>query len=399
MKVFMFNNILVLAISLLISCDNEVKKGSAIESVSPASETIENSLGDKVQYDSIVANYNIIDRMKKYGIHGVSIAIVSNGKISWAKGYGIGNFDTLNKIDSNTLFQAASITKPITALAVLKLYEEGKIDLDQDINKYLKRWQLPVHEYTTTEKVTIRRILNHSAGISVSGFPGYMTHLKLPELIAILNGDGNTSPIEVKEIPGQRFSYSGGGYTILEMLIEDVSGQDFKTYMQNNILNPLGMNNSTYCQPIDTTVYRNISVGFDREGKMVLGRWHNHPELAAAGLWSTPTDIARYCIEIQEILGGKENGILKKQTIMEMLTPHYNNWGLGPVLRMVNAKLTFGHYGSNWGYKNNMNAFAFKGDAVIIMTNGENANLLIDEIERSVSSYYKWGINEYKVVR
>lgn len=398
MKTNSILKILGLSLFLMSSCENEVSKKIAIHSETSEIDIIENSLAVRIHFDSLVNKHSIWDKMKMDNVPGVSIAIVTDGKIKWAKGYGIANSKTQAKVNSQTLFQAASITKPITALAVLKLYEEGKIDLDQDVNTYLKRWKIPVSEFTKEEKVTCRRLLTHSAGINVHGFPGYMTHLKLPELKAILNGEGNTSPVVVKEIPGQRFLYSGGGYTILEMLIEDVSGQDFETYMLNNILIPMGMNNSTYCQPIDTLKYANISAGFNSEGEMVPGQWHNYPELGAAGLWSTPTDIAKYCIRIQEIISGKENGILKRETVSLMLTPHENNWGLGPYLVRTEGSLLFGHYGDNLGYKNNFSACAYSGNAIIIMTNGDEATSLIFEFERSVSSFYGMGINDFKIV-
>lgn len=363
-----------------------------------ASVEIENGLANRIHFDSIVTTYSVMERMKTHKVPGISIAVVSNGGIHWSKGYGIANSSTLDSINTETLFQAASISKPLTALAILKLYEEGQIELDDNINTYLKRWQIPENEFTKKEKVTIRRILNHTAGLSVHGFPGYVSNEPLPELESVIKGEGNTGPVIVKKTPGQEWRYSGGGYLLLQMLIEDITGQSFESYMKDSILLPMGMSNSTFSQPINSNHNDNRSAAFDSDGKMLKGLWRNYPEMAAAGLWTTPTDLAKYCIEIQEIAAGKKNGILKKRTIDMMLTKHDNDWGLGPSLVSEGNSLRFVHGGKNEGFTTNLIAFAHKGEAVVIMTNGDNGRKVITELERSVSTYYGWGMNNYRIV-
>ena len=180
-------------------------------------ETIENSLtrniiikGDDSQ------TFNILDRMAYYKVPGISIAIVENGKLKWAKGYGMANTNTGTKVDANTLFQAGSISKPVAALSVLKLYEMGKVDLDTDVSTYLTSWSLPESAFTDTEKVTLRRLLTHTAGTTVHGFPGYKQSDDFPAINMVLNGEGNTPEIKLDTIPGSIWRYSGGGYTIME---------------------------------------------------------------------------------------------------------------------------------------------------------------------------------------
>lgn len=342
--------------------------------------------------------YNIHERMEHYHVPGVSIAVVKDGELRWAKGYGIANSKTETKVDENTLFQAGSISKPVGALAILKMVQEGKVDLDEDVNNYLKKWKIPDSKFLENQKVTIRRLLTHSAGMTVHGFPGYSQKDKFPTIENVLKGKGNTPAIYVDTIPGSIFRYSGGGYTVMEYIVETISGMPFEKYLHENILSKIEMTNSTYEQPLPESLHSLASAAYDHEGKIIKGLWNNYPEQAAAGLWTTPSDLAKYCIEIQEIASGKSNGILKKSTIEQMLTKHKNDWGLGPSLMWGGDSLLFQHGGKNAGFTNNMAAFAHKGDAVIVMTNADNGSKLMDEIFRSISAYYNLGISNPKIV-
>jgi len=360
---------------------------------------IENGLIKNIQIKGESAQkFNIQERMDHYKVPGVSIAIVENGKIKWAKGYGFANTETKTKVDANTLFQAGSISKPVAALAVLKLFENNSLELNTDVNSYLKSWQIPENKFTETEKVTLEKLLTHTAGMTVHGFPGYQQTDDFPEIIDVLNGKGNTGKITVDTMPGSIWRYSGGGYTVMEKVVEDVSGLALEEYMSKNILLPIGMKNSTYQQPITKKWQKNISAAYDRNGKLIDGLWNNYPEQAAAGLWTTPSDLALYCIEIQDIAQHKKEGVLKKETVQKMLTKHKNNWGLGPSLKYEKDSLLFGHGGKNAGFTNDMNAYAYQGNALIVMTNADNGGKLISEIENAVSSYYNWSISQPKII-
>lgn len=362
-------------------------------------ESIENGLLPSIQVkgDSIVT-FNILERMEYHKVPGMSIAVVENGEIKWAKGYGIANTNTGSKVDENTIFQAGSISKPVAALAALKLAQEGKVDLDEDVNTYLKGWKIPKNTFTGEEKVTLRRLLTHTANMTVHGFPGYKQKDTFPTDIQVLNGQGNTPKVFVDGIPGSIWRYSGGGYTIMEKVVEDVSGQTLDAYLAENILEPIGMSYSTYQQPIDAEKYPNISAAYDNEGKIIEGLWNNYPEQAAAGLWTTPSDLAKYCIEIQQILAGKENGVLSKATVDKMLTKHKNNWGLGPSLQWEKDSLVFRHGGKNAGFTNEMISFANRGNAVIVMTNADNGGRLMGEVLKAVSNQYGWNISKQRIV-
>lgn len=345
-----------------------------------------------------VKKMNIEARMAHYKVPGLSIAIVQNGKIQWAKGYGFANTETKTKIDVNTLFQAGSISKPLAALSALKLAQEGQLDLNKNVNHYLKNWQIEENKFTTTEKVTIKRLLTHTAGTTVHGFPGYQQTDSFPKIIDVLDGKGNTAKIEVDTIPGSIWRYSGGGYTVMEKAVEDVSGLPLEDYMANHILSPIGMKNSTYSQPVANEWQGNISAAYDSNGQLIKGLWNNYPEQAAAGLWTTPSDLALYCLEVQDIMSGKKEGVLSKATIEKTLTMHKNDWGLGPSLNGEGQRLLFGHGGKNAGFTNDMVAFANQGKALIVMTNADNGGKLIAEIKNAVSSHYQWDFTKPRMI-
>jgi CubicO group peptidase (beta-lactamase class C family) len=336
--------------------------------------------------------------MEHYDVPGVSIAVVKDGKVHWAKGYGLANTETGREVTAQTLFQAGSISKPLAALAALKLWEEGRLDLDTDVNTYLKNWKVPDTIYTVSEKVTMRRLLTHTAGMTVHGFPGYAAGVGFPGLMKVLNGEGNTPRITVDTIPGSIWRYSGGGYTVMQKVVEDVSGQSLEGYMRDHILQPMGLKESTYQQPLGSKYAPYASAAFNAEGEMVEGLWHNYPEQAAAGLWTTPSDLGRYCLQVQEIYAGKENGILKPETVRAMLTRHIGDWGLGPALQKEGDSLLFGHGGKNKGFSNNMMAFAGRGDAMVVMTNADRGVALMGEIARAISTTYGWGISDPRKV-
>ncbi len=354
-------------------------------------------------------DYDLYERMDHYNVPGLSLAVVKEGKIVWAEGYGKADIEANRDVDINTLFQAASVSKPIAALAILKLAEEKRVDLDKDVNTYLEGYKIPENRFTKEKKVTLRAILAHSAGLTVAGFGGYNSKEKIPATNEVLSGEGNTEPVVVEAVPGSRWSYSGGGYTVMQKVVEEVSGKSFEDFMKVEILEPLGMTNSTFAQPLPKEYHANASAAFNNDGALVEGKWHNYPEKAAAGLWTTPTDLARYCIEIQNIASGKNtSGVLKKETVAMMLKDNFaikpssyspnkpaeypQHWGLGPEVIGSGESLRFQHGGRNEGFKANFTAFAYKGQAIIVMANADNGYDLLMEVEEVLSDHYKMRI-------
>ena len=360
-------------------------------------EQIEQGLTLNLQFEGEpVDTFTLEERMAHYNVPGLSIAVVKNGELLFAKGYGIANKETNTMVDEQTLFQAGSISKPVAALAALKLVEEGKMGLDTDINDHLTSWEVPESRFLENEKVTIRRLLTHTAGMTVHGFPGYAQTDTFPSDVEVLNGQGNTGAIFVDTIPGVINRYSGGGYTVMERAVEDQSGMDFADYMAEHILGPLGMTRSTYEQPIGAQ-WTNISAAFDGAGNQYPGAWHNYPEQAAAGLWTTPIDLAKYMIAIQNTMVGNSNPVLSRDMVEKMLTKDPLGHGLGPAVRYSGDSLMFGHGGKNAGFTNNMSAWAYRGEGMIVMTSADRGSGLIREIERAVSEVMEWNLSPARV--
>lgn len=330
----------------------------------------------------------LAERMAELGVPGASVAVFEDGDIVWARGWGLADVGSGRAVTPETLFQAASIAKPVAALAALRLVENGAIGLDDDVNARLTSWRVPDNEFTSARKVTLRTLLNHSAGTTVSGFPGYGPGEPLPSTVGVLDGAGNTDPVRVFNAPGERWRYSGGGYTVMQLLLEDVSGQPFAELMRRSVLEPLGMSRSTYEQPLPADRHAAAATGYEPRGSAVDGRWHVYPEQAAAGLWTTPTDLARYAIAIQRAYAGAPDAVLGASLAQEMLTPGMNDHGLGPGLSAGGT--IFGHGGANRGFVGEFMAFVDGRGGVAVMTNSDLGGRLAREIILTVATEYGW---------
>ena len=338
------------------------------------------------------ARMPLADRMKFYKTPGVSIAVINDGRIEWARGYGVLEAGGKEPVTPETLFQAASISKSLTAMVALRLVEQGKLDLDGDVNTRLVSWKVPENEFTKDEKVTVRRLLAHTAGVSIPGFLGYPVDKPLPTLRQILEGEkpANSLPVRVELKPGTKFLYSGGGYVILRQLMMDVTGKSFPELMQKMLLQKLGMTHSTFQQPLSPALASNAAAGHLPNGKEMEGRWFVLPELAPDGLWTTPTDLARLLIEVQKARVGKSQKVLATKSTTLMLTPEIDNVALGWLVDGKGDSARFSFAGSNVGYKCRMLAYINSGRGVVVMTNGENGAELTTEILRSVAAEYNW---------
>jgi CubicO group peptidase (beta-lactamase class C family) len=337
-----------------------------------------------------VPTTKLADRMAALHVPGVSIAVIHDGKIEWARGFGVTSIGG-SPVTPATLFQAASISKPVAALAVLRLVQLGKLSLDTDVNQYLKTWKLPANDFTGRTKVTIRELLTHTAGLTVHGFAGYASGAPLPTLVQVLNGEkpANSDPIRVDTEPGTIWRYSGGGYVVAQQLLQDVTGEPFPKLMRDTVLEPIGMTRSTYEQPLPKNRVSEVATPYRPDGQPVPGGPHVYPEMAPAGLWTTPSDLARYAIEVQKSLAGNSNRVLSAAIVRQMLTPGLNHQGLGPQVGGSEKHPYFTHGGSNEGYKCNLMAYN-DGDGVVIMTSGDNGGQLAAELQRSVAYEYGW---------
>jgi CubicO group peptidase (beta-lactamase class C family) len=332
----------------------------------------------------------ILAEMKKLHIPAVSIAVIHKGKIEWAKGYGVLK-EGGAPVTPASLFQAASISKSFTAMAALRLVQDGKLSLDAPIQTELKSWKLPENNFTAQHPVTLRELLSHTAGINVHGFEGYAAGTPVPTLIQILNGQkpANSDPIIVQAVPGQKFDYSGGGFTIVQQSMIDATGKSFPELLQTTVLKPSGMRDSAFQQPIDAALLDRVAMPFASDGKPIPGGSYTYPELAAAGLWTTPSDLARWIIEVQRSLSGKANHILTVESLHTMLPPDKDGYALGIDIRTTDGKRSFSHDGGNVGYRASYIGFE-DGDGAVIMTDSDSGDTLITEILRAISHEYGW---------
>ena len=360
---------------------------------------IEENLSKQIQLaGATVAYFSVAERMTALNVRGFSTTIVQNGKVVQKRVYGVKN-NKGQAVDSETLFQAASISKPITALAILKLVQEKKVHLDENINTYLKGYQVINPFEAEGHIVTLRNILNHSAGLNVGGFGGYPNGTTVPTLLEALKGQGNSPALEVVEQPNSRWNYSGGGYLLLGKVIEDVCGMPFHAYIKTEILDPLGMTMSTFQQPLDTTVHSNFSYAYNSSGQPYEGNWHNYAALGAGGLWTNPTDLAQYCIGMYKAFTGQDNTLFDQKTMKAMVVPHLRDWGLGPMIEAKEDGLVFTHDGSNAGFKADFFAYIAEGNAVIAMANSENGADLCAEYLQAACAHYGWKAREPLLVK
>lgn len=338
-----------------------------------------------------IPEMTLAERMLHYKIPGVSIAVINNGEIEWALGYGVREKGTSAPVTVTTLFQAGSISKPVAAMAALSLAEQGKLELDEDVNNKLVSWKVPENEYTDEQKVSLRGILSHTGGLTVHGFPGYAAREEVPTLLQVLDGiaPANTEPIRVDITPNRQLRYSGGGYTVMQQLLIDVAGKPFPNILAKVVLGPAGMKHSTYQQPLSQTFAASAATAH-RNGRKLKGKWHTYPEMAAAGLWTTPSDLALIAIEVQNTIGGISNKVLSTSMANLMVAPVMQNAGLGWFLQGKDESARFSHGGVDEGFEAYLVAYTSTGQGAVVMTNGTGGLQLAQEIMRGISREYEW---------
>ncbi|MGQ7848727.1 serine hydrolase domain-containing protein [Granulosicoccus sp. 3-233] len=320
---------------------------------------------------------------------GVSIAIIEDFKIDQLITFGVKDRNTLEPVTQDTLFQAASMSKSVTAVAAMKMAQNGMIDLDEDINNELVSWTVAENEQTKEEKVNLRRLLSHTAGTTVHGFSGYRQDEVIPSLHEILNGQApaNSPAVVVDTTPGSQFSYSGGGYVIAQQAMIDVTQQPFEDWVNEAVFEPLAMTSSSFNQILSEERTGRASAGHDTEGQNIPGNYNLYPEMSAAGLWTTPQDLAKLLIELQLSLLNQSNIVLAGDVVEEMITPIggpiFNTddlfYGLGFMITRQGDEMYFGHGGNQSGFHSQMGATR-SGNGYVVMTNGDNGPAVIDEI-------------------
>ncbi|MEM7549460.1 MAG: serine hydrolase [Bacteroidota bacterium] len=359
---------------------------------------VENGLITNQIYIAGDSTYSIEDRMAHYGIPGVSIAVIHNGKIAWTKGFGVMDKETKVPVTDQTLFQASSVSIPVSAYGVLRLVEEDNVPLDENINNLLSSWQLPDNEFTKEKKATIRNLLNHSAGINLHATPGYSLNSSRPTLIEVLNGTppAKNEPIGVNKEPDESYYISYTGYGIIQQMMMDIKGEPFHKIMSDLVLQPLGMTNSSFDPTLSPSQLTKAATAYFDDGAMVEGKRFVHPISASRGLWTTAEDLAKFIIQVQQTLNGKSDDGLSKEMTKLMVTPHSvssygpgSEYGLGFQILTKKKEVYLRHWGWNTGFYSEFMAHRDNEFGVVVMTNSTfpafNA-----EVIRSVALAYEW---------
>ena len=383
------NLIISVGVSLLLCLETPLEAQISAVSAQAAIEQAQTQPGEDGLGTSTVA-----ELMEEFGVPGVSVAVIQDFKIHWAKAYGVADVETGQLVDIETMFQAASISKPVAAMGVLRAVQDGLFSLDDDINDILDSWTLDGREFTRNRPVTPRTLTSHTSGLGDGfGFPGYDPEQPLPTTVQILEGHelSNVGSVFMEREPMTFYEYSGGGVTVMELALSDVRRRPFVDVLQEGVLAPIGMTRSSYAQPISPEHNQNAARAHDNNGDSRGPKWHVYPEHAAAGLWTTPTDLARLIIEVQRSASGESNRVLSQSMIQEMLNPvGVGPFAVGFTVSKIGEGWYFSHGGSNWGFRALMLAHKVKGYGLVVMTNADQGSTVINEKSRRIQYTYNW---------
>jgi CubicO group peptidase (beta-lactamase class C family) len=401
---FMIRNLTSAALLILIFCIinqkvNAQTLNSDNQELKNPIKSVENNLRGWTKIKG-QPSWTLAERMKYYHVNGISIAVIKDYKIDWAKGYGLADSLSGRPVNAATLFQVGSISKAVNGLGVLSLVQNGKLNLDKDINEYLKSWKFPYDSVSKGKKITLANLLSHTAGLSGHGFPGYAMGDTIPSLIEILNGKppANTKAIRSEFEPSVKYKYSGGGTTISQLIIQDVVQKPYNYFMRKTIFDPLGMKTSSYEQPPSEANKKLLATGYLTNGKAVVGNYHIYPEQAAAGLWSNPSELAAYVIEIQQSLIGKSNKILSQEMATRYTMPFNSKYvtpypdeevALGVYSRKTGNERYFTHDGSDRGFKAKFIGSIKDGYGAVVIINSDSREIL-EEVVNAIAFTYNW---------
>ena len=341
-----------------------------------------------------LSTLTISELMTRFSVPGVSIAVIREHQIHWAKGYGIADVATGAQVNTETMFQAASISKPVAAMAVLRAVQDGLFTLDTDINTILTSWKLDGGQFTKDGPVTPRMLTSHTSGLGDGfGFPGYNPTDSVPTVLQFLQGSklSNVGVIFMERPPMSLMEYSGGGVTLMQQALSDARKRPFADIMRDDVLRPIGMTRSTFEQPLPESFDRNAARAQSGQGKAMGAKWHVYPEQAAAGLWTTPSDLARFAIEVQRSASGRSNRVLSRELVQEMLSPvGVGDYAVGFAITKMGQGWYFAHGGSNWGFRGTLLAHKVKGYGLVILTNADQGGAVANELSRRIQRVYEW---------
>lgn len=336
--------------------------------------------------------WTLQERMAHHGVPAVSIAVIHEGRIQWSRATGTVLAGQGQAVSGETLFQAASITKALTAFATLRVVDQGLVALEAPVNRYLRSWRLPDGDSGPSESVTVEIVIAHMAGLSGFNFPGYAPGAAIPTLTQILDGapPANTPAVRIVQPPGSAWAYSNGGYLVLQQMLQDVTGRAFPDLMDSLVLGPIGMEHSTFEQPLPASLEVHAAAGHHEDGEPLPGRWRIQPELGAAGLWTTASDLARFALAVNAAANQSPDSLLSAGSAAALTTQRFINFSLGLLVRRNGGHAWFTHNGGNEGYRCLMYGYLTAGEGAVIMTNGEAGLALAGEIINSIAYEYGW---------
>jgi CubicO group peptidase (beta-lactamase class C family) len=340
----------------------------------------------------------ILDRMATMNVPGVSVAVVNQGGLDWARGYGVRVAGQPDPVTPETLFRCCSISKMVAALGSLCLVAECRIGLDDDVNDHLRSWKVP-KTGDWLPRVTLRHLLSHTAGISLhGGAGGYPRDAECPTLLQVLKGErpSLTAPVTVRMLPGLTYRYSPAGYGIVQQLVEDLTDLPFEAAMQELVLDPLAMRHSTFAQPLPEPLWgRAAAAHLTLKRVPDPDRWSVEPEQAAGGLWTTAADLCQVILEIQRAAAGEPGRVITPEIARQMLTLHTDNWNCGLGTYLFNPADPeagyFGHTGGHLGWQASLIGYVLRGQgAVVLVNNGYTGAELIHELLGAIAQEYGW---------
>lgn len=390
MKRILLYALSALLLTLLITGCKSTKEPQYSPETQERIRQVENSLADwvRTQNDTI---WTLEDRMKHHNIIGVSIAVIHDFELEWVKAYGSADVSEQRPVTNKTLFQAASISKSLNGVGMMKLVQDGKIDLNTDINQYLTSWKFPYDTVSKNKPITVAALLSHTAGLTIHGFPGYTRGDSIPTVQQILDGQrpANTEAVRSFVEPGAHAIYSGGGITVSQLIVTDVTQQPYDEFMQKNVLDPMGMTGSSFRQPPASSDSSLLASGYRADGTPVKGKYNIYPEQAAAGLWTNPSDLSRYIIETALSYNGKSDKVLTPEYTKMRLEPVIEDAAAGVFINRKDSSFYFSHGGANEGFTCYYVGDVISGNGMVIMTNSSNGSLA-SEVANSVSTVYGW---------
>ena len=318
---------------------------------------------------------SLAEAMQKIGLQGLSVAVIENYELSWTRTWGVRSVDTKQMVDTETVFSTASISKAITATLFAMLAEKGMIDLDVPVANYLKRWKLPDNEHTRSVGITLRHLLTHTAGTTQHGYDDFYVGDELPTLVDVLDGGAlsQTQRIEVDFTPGTRSRYSGGGFVIAQMAVEDHLGESLADLAEEYLFKPLEMKRTTMRQPGEPGFPDNAAMAHDSRGKVVSAGLPICPQTAPSGMWSTPSNMAILLLEVQRALRGDETRVITPTVARQVTTEHKDGFGLGWSVFSNWSNRWFSHGGANTGTGGYIVATMQDGNGVAFFGNGPNS--------------------------